>query len=145
MLRRGRGADRDGARQRTAHWARRSQAASLPRCRRRRVRAQPHPVERRRRRRSDPVQPRFAHRAATPAEVHVRRDRSLRWRHPESFHSRDLRRTLAAMAAMAEAAYPVTLELDAPLEIARWRPLVHWLLSIPHYIVLYILQIALCE
>jgi len=44
---------------------------------------------------------------------------------------------------MAEATYPVTLELDAPLEVARWRPLVHWLLSIPHYVVLYILQVAL--
>src|SRR5437588_631069 len=47
------------------------------------------------------------------------------------------------MAAMAEAPYPVTLELLAAPEIARWRPLVHWLLSIPYYIVLYILQIAL--
>jgi uncharacterized protein DUF4389 len=47
------------------------------------------------------------------------------------------------MAALAEAPYPVTLELDASLEVARWRPLVHWLLSIPHYVVLYFLQIAL--
>ena len=30
------------------------------------------------------------------------------------------------------ASYPVTVELDAPLEVARWRPLVHWLLVIPH-------------
>jgi hypothetical protein len=27
--------------------------------------------------------------------------------------------------------YPADLELDAPLEVARWRPLVHWLLGIP--------------
>jgi len=47
------------------------------------------------------------------------------------------------MAAAVEAPYPVTLDLDAPLEIARWRPLVHWLLSIPLYVVLYILQLAL--
>ena len=47
------------------------------------------------------------------------------------------------MAAMAEAPYPVSLELDAPLEVARWRPLVHWLLGIPYYVVLYVLQIAL--
>ncbi len=47
------------------------------------------------------------------------------------------------MAAVAGASYPVTLELDAPLEVARWRPLVHWLLSIPYYVVLYILQLAL--
>jgi len=48
------------------------------------------------------------------------------------------------MAAAVEAPYPVTLDLDAPLEIARWRPLVHWLLSIPLYVVLYVLQLALC-
>jgi len=47
------------------------------------------------------------------------------------------------MTAVGSASYPVTLELDAPLEVARWRPLVHWLLSIPYYIVLYVLQIAL--
>jgi hypothetical protein len=47
------------------------------------------------------------------------------------------------MAAVAGASYPVTLDLDAPLEVARWRPLVHWLLSIPYYVVLYILQLAL--
>ena len=46
------------------------------------------------------------------------------------------------MTAVAEAPYPVSLELLAPLEVARWRPLVHWLLSIPYYIVLYFLQIA---
>jgi hypothetical protein len=31
--------------------------------------------------------------------------------------------------------YPVDIQLDAPLEVARWRPLVHWLLVIPHLIV----------
>ena len=47
------------------------------------------------------------------------------------------------MTAVAEAPYPVSLELLAPPEVARWRPLVHWLLSIPYYVVLYILQLAL--
>jgi hypothetical protein len=47
------------------------------------------------------------------------------------------------MAAVGEAPYPVTLELLAPPDVARWRPLVHWLLSIPYYIVLYVLQLAL--
>jgi hypothetical protein len=28
--------------------------------------------------------------------------------------------------------YPATLQLDAGHEVARWRPLVHWLLVIPH-------------
>lgn len=36
-------------------------------------------------------------------------------------------------------AYPVQLELEAPFEVARWRPLVHWLLAIPHFIVVQIL------
>lgn len=37
-------------------------------------------------------------------------------------------------------AYPVQLDLDAPLEVARWRPLVNWLLALPHVVVLYVLQ-----
>jgi hypothetical protein len=36
-------------------------------------------------------------------------------------------------------AYPVQLDLESPLEVARWRPLVHWLLAIPHFIVVQIL------
>ncbi len=35
--------------------------------------------------------------------------------------------------------YPVNLELDAPLEVANWRPLVHWLLAIPHVLISYVL------
>jgi hypothetical protein len=31
--------------------------------------------------------------------------------------------------------YPAALELDAPAEVANWRPLVHWLLVIPHLII----------
>src|SRR5262245_1868689 len=37
---------------------------------------------------------------------------------------------------------PVTAELDAPLEINRWRPLYAWLLAIPHWIVLYFVGIV---
>jgi hypothetical protein len=37
--------------------------------------------------------------------------------------------------------YPATLTFDAPEKIANWRPLVHWLLVIPHMIVLYALQL----
>ena len=40
-------------------------------------------------------------------------------------------------------AYPVQLDLDAPLEVARWRPLVHWILVIPHWVVLYVLGLVL--
>jgi small-conductance mechanosensitive channel len=38
--------------------------------------------------------------------------------------------------------YPLQLELDAPLVVARWRPLVHWLLIIPQAIVVYALAIV---
>ena len=38
--------------------------------------------------------------------------------------------------------YPATLELDAQLEVARWRPILAGILAIPHLIVLYVLQIA---
>ena len=41
------------------------------------------------------------------------------------------------------AVYPVTVELDAPLEVANWRPLVSWLLAIPHFVVLYALNFVL--
>ncbi len=38
--------------------------------------------------------------------------------------------------------YPATLTFDAPEKIANWRPLVNWLLVIPHMIVLYVLQLV---
>lgn len=33
------------------------------------------------------------------------------------------------------APYPARLEIDAPLQVANWRPLVHWLLVIPHALI----------
>ena len=38
--------------------------------------------------------------------------------------------------------YPVELELQRDLRVARWRPLVNWLFVIPLAIVLYLLSIA---
>lgn len=38
--------------------------------------------------------------------------------------------------------YPATLEVDVPDKTANWRPLVQWLLAIPHLVVVYFLQIA---
>jgi hypothetical protein len=38
--------------------------------------------------------------------------------------------------------YPATLTYDPPAKIANWRPLVQWLLAIPHYVVLYVLRIV---
>jgi hypothetical protein len=34
---------------------------------------------------------------------------------------------------------PVVLELDAPPEVANWRPLVSWLLAIPHWFIVSVL------
>lgn len=36
--------------------------------------------------------------------------------------------------------YPVTVSVDTPDRIANWRPLVHWLLVIPHMVILAALQ-----
>lgn len=38
--------------------------------------------------------------------------------------------------------YPVTAGLDAPLKVARWRVIGNAILAIPHFIVLYVLQIV---
>lgn len=39
-------------------------------------------------------------------------------------------------------AYPLQLELDSPLKVARWRPIVHGILAFPHFVVLWGLNIA---
>jgi hypothetical protein len=31
--------------------------------------------------------------------------------------------------------YPVDLQLDAPAKVANWRPLVHWILALPHLLI----------
>lgn len=38
--------------------------------------------------------------------------------------------------------YPVRLDIDVADPVGRWRPFVHWILAIPHFIVLYALQIV---
>jgi Domain of unknown function (DUF4389) len=38
--------------------------------------------------------------------------------------------------------YPATFEVERPDRIANWRPLVQWLLAIPHFLILYGLEIA---
>jgi len=38
--------------------------------------------------------------------------------------------------------YPVDLEFNRDDHVANWRPLVNWILAIPHWIVLYVLGIA---
>ncbi len=39
-------------------------------------------------------------------------------------------------------AYPATLQINTPERVANWRPLVHWLLAIPHFIVLAVLGLV---
>ena len=36
-------------------------------------------------------------------------------------------------------AYPIDLEYERDYDVQNWRPLVNWLLAIPHWIVLYLL------
>jgi Domain of unknown function (DUF4389) len=40
------------------------------------------------------------------------------------------------------ATYPVDIQLDAPLKVARWRVIGNPILAIPHFIVLYVLQLV---
>jgi hypothetical protein len=40
------------------------------------------------------------------------------------------------------APYPATFTFDPPEKVANWRPLVNWLLAIPHFVVLYALNIV---
>lgn len=38
--------------------------------------------------------------------------------------------------------YPVTLQISTPDRVANWRPLVQWLLALPHYVVLAVLGLV---
>jgi hypothetical protein len=42
---------------------------------------------------------------------------------------------------MTDGSYPARLGIEAPLEVKNWRPLVHWVLAIPHIIILYGLRV----
>jgi hypothetical protein len=44
--------------------------------------------------------------------------------------------------AAASGSYPLAFSFDPPERVAHWRPLVNWILVIPHYVVLYFLRIA---
>ncbi|HEX2293894.1 MAG TPA: DUF4389 domain-containing protein [Actinomycetota bacterium] len=46
-------------------------------------------------------------------------------------------------APLATVDYPVKVELEAPNEIARWRPIAHFFMAIPHFIVSQALQALL--
>jgi hypothetical protein len=37
--------------------------------------------------------------------------------------------------------YPATFAFDSPEKVANWRPLVNWLLAVPHFAVLYALRV----
>ncbi|HEY8544347.1 MAG TPA: DUF4389 domain-containing protein [Acidimicrobiales bacterium] len=44
-------------------------------------------------------------------------------------------------AALGGPSYPAELTITSPERIARWRPFVHWLLVIPHALIVYALNI----
>jgi hypothetical protein len=46
------------------------------------------------------------------------------------------------MTAPTGAPYPASFTLDPPERIANWRPLVHWLLAIPHMVILYVIGLV---
>ena len=46
------------------------------------------------------------------------------------------------MQANSSVPYPATFTFDPPEKVANWRPLVNWLLAIPHFVVLYVLNIV---
>jgi hypothetical protein len=46
------------------------------------------------------------------------------------------------MAGTATSSYPASFTIDPPDRIANWRPIGHLILAIPHYVVLYLLQIV---
>jgi Domain of unknown function (DUF4389) len=43
---------------------------------------------------------------------------------------------------IASSGYPATVTVETPPKIANWRPLVHWLLAIPHFIVAQVLGVV---
>jgi hypothetical protein len=49
-------------------------------------------------------------------------------------------RALEALMLEGSSSYPATFSFDPPERIANWRPLVNWLLAIPHMAILYVLQ-----
>lgn len=42
----------------------------------------------------------------------------------------------------APGGYPAELTVESPPKIANWRPLVHWLMAIPHFVVMYVIGIV---
>ncbi len=44
------------------------------------------------------------------------------------------------MTSTTRSSYPVQFEIDAPPEVANWRPLVHWILAIPHLVIANVLS-----
>lgn len=38
--------------------------------------------------------------------------------------------------------YPATIQIETPDRVANWRPIVQWILAIPHYIVMFVLGIV---
>ena len=43
------------------------------------------------------------------------------------------------MSSVGAMAYPATLTVETPERIANWRPLVQWLLAVPHWIIVSVL------
>ncbi len=51
--------------------------------------------------------------------------------------------TVTPAAGPSASGYPIDPAIEVADKIARWRPIVHWLLAIPHMIILYVLFIVI--
>jgi hypothetical protein len=67
---------------------------------------------------------------------------TLRWANRVSGYSYLMTEQYPPFSLGEEPQYPIRVRFEYPEKIARWRPLVHWLLAIPHIIVVYFLAIA---
>jgi hypothetical protein len=67
---------------------------------------------------------------------------ALRWSNRLSAYTYLMTEQYPPFSLGEEPQYPIRPHFQYPQKIARWRPLVHWLLAIPHLIVVYFLSLA---
>ena len=66
---------------------------------------------------------------------------TVRWTYRTTAYAMLMTDTYPPFSLDEDPNHPVRLTIAQPDKIARWRPLVHWLLVIPYYVIAYILQL----